>query len=72
MANNKVWNLMYALGNTGRIVGDSDNPQARKTALEGAAVVDKNGWRVWVEHHQTGERLYENDPEKAHRAATVA
>ncbi|MGA3979019.1 hypothetical protein ACI2UK_24490 [Ralstonia nicotianae] len=69
---NKVWNLMYALGNTDRIVGDADNPHARRTALEGAAVIDKTGWCVWVEHHKTGERLYEREREKAHREAAAA
>lgn len=68
----KVWNLMYALGNTDRVVGDAGNPQARKSALEGAAVIDKNGWRVWVEHHTTGKRLYESERERAHREATTA
>ncbi|WP_432263348.1 hypothetical protein [Cupriavidus sp. TMH.W2] len=68
----KVWNLMYAVGNTGWIVGDASNPQQRKSALEGASVIDKNGWRVWVEHHKTGERLYESEREKAHREATPA
>lgn len=64
---NKVWNLMYVLGNTTRIIGSADNPQARKTALAGAAIVNANGWRVWVEHCETGKRLYENPSEKAHR-----
>lgn len=63
----KVWNLMYALGNTNKVVGDSDNPQSRKSALEGAATIDKNGWRVWIEHHKTGVRIFESDREKTHR-----
>lgn len=63
---------MYVLGNTTRIVGASDNPQARKTALDGAAIINANGWRVWVEHHATGKRLYENPGEKAHREAVEA
>ena len=64
----KVWNLMYVLGTTGRVVSESGNPQSRKTALAGAGVVDRNGWRVWIEHHRTGKRLYENAREKAHQA----
>jgi len=68
----KVWNLMYALGNTEQVVGDASNPQERKSALEGATVIDKNGWRVWVEHHTTSARLYENEREKAHRTAVSA
>ena len=66
----KVWNLKYALGNTARIVGDSGNPQSRKSALEGAAVIDKNGWRVWVEHHKTGKRIHEGAREIEHRFNT--
>ncbi|AZG12044.1 MULTISPECIES: hypothetical protein [Cupriavidus] len=65
----KVWNVMYMLGNTARIVGDAGNPQARKSALHVAAVIDKNGWRVWVEHHKTGKRLFESEREKTHREA---
>ncbi|MDW3685514.1 hypothetical protein RA280_27990 [Cupriavidus sp. CV2] len=42
----KDWNLMYTLGNTGRIVGDADNPQARKSALEGAALPCRSIWSI--------------------------
>lgn len=48
----KVWNLMYALGNTERIASDAGNPQSRQSALAGASVIEKNGWRVWVEHRE--------------------
>ena len=68
----KVWNLMYALGNTERIMGDAENPQSRKSALEGAAVIEKNGWRVWVEHHTTAKRIHEGTYEIAHRKAAEA
>ncbi|MFP3637636.1 hypothetical protein [Paraburkholderia sp. SIMBA_054] len=63
---------MYALGNAQRIVGDADNPHLGKSTLEGAAVIDKNGWRIWVDHHITGERVYENGRERAHRADQAA
>ncbi|MFK4705929.1 hypothetical protein ABIC83_002768 [Roseateles asaccharophilus] len=63
----KVWNLMYALGSTARVVGDADNPQSRASALKGASVIEKNGWRVWVEHHKTGKRIHESALEIAHR-----
>jgi hypothetical protein len=59
----KVWNLMYVLGTTGRIVGDSKNPQQRRSALEGAAVVARNGWRVWVEHNSHAARIFESESE---------
>lgn len=61
----KVWNLMYALENTGRVTGDSGNPQTRKACLD--AAITKNTWRCWVEHHETGKRVYENALEIAHR-----
>jgi hypothetical protein len=67
---NKTWNLIYAIGNTERIVGDANNPQTRKKALEGAATIEKNGWRVWVEHATTNARIFESEREKAHREGT--
>ena len=64
----KIWNLMYALGNTSRVIGDASNPQARKSALSGAeTVVANNGWRVWVEHHETKKRIFESPAEIAFR-----
>ncbi|WP_338927459.1 hypothetical protein IHE33_13490 (plasmid) [Mycetohabitans endofungorum] len=41
----------------------------KRTRLQSACVIDKNGWRVWIEHHKTGERLYDSEREKAHRQA---
>lgn len=67
MTKNDIWNLMYALGNTGRITGDAANPQARGKALAGADIVTKNGWRVWVEHKETGKRIFESPAEITHR-----
>jgi hypothetical protein len=64
----KVWNLKYVAGNTNRVISEASNPQSRKAAIEGANVVSRNGWRVWIEHYQTGKRLYENELEKAHQA----
>lgn len=70
MATNRIWNLMYALGNTSRVVGDAANPQDRTGALSGAEHVAKNGWRVWVEHKDTGKRIFESAAEQKHRATT--
>ncbi len=67
MASNRVWKLMYALGNTTRVVGDAANPQDRTGALGGAATIAGNGWRVWVEHKDTGKRIFESQSEVAHR-----
>lgn len=63
MASNRVWNLMYVLGNTGRVVSDAANPQDRAGALSGAETVAGNGWRVWVEHEGTGKRIFESKHE---------
>lgn len=63
----KVWNLMYRLGATERVVGDAGNPHTRKSALEGADTITRNGWRVWVEHHATRKVLFQNPAEVAHQ-----
>jgi hypothetical protein len=34
--------------------------------------VAANGWRVWVEHAVTGERIFESDVEKAYKQAGQA
>lgn len=67
----RVWNLMYALGNTERIIGDDGNPQSRQAALEGAAAIDKNGWRVWVEHQTSAKRIFESAREIEHRSKSA-
>lgn len=63
----KVWNLMYQFGATERVIGDAGNPQTRKSALEGAETITKNGWCGWVEHHTTGKRLLQNPAELAYQ-----
>lgn len=67
----KVWNLMYRMGTVGRVISSTDNPVTRKVALEGAAVVTKNGWRVWVEHHTSGKILYRNPAEAGYQQSLV-
>ncbi|WP_371436315.1 hypothetical protein [Polaromonas sp.] len=58
---NKVWNLKYELGTTSRVAADSGNPQSRSSALAGArTIAEKNGWKVWVEHHITGVRIFDS------------
>lgn len=39
--------------------------------MEGASKVAANGWRVWVEHQQTGLRIFESEMEKATKAGTL-
>lgn len=65
----KVWNLMCEAGRTGRVIGDAENPQRRASALQCAATIERNGWRVWVEHHQTGKRIFQSELEVAHQKA---
>ncbi|WP_186214813.1 hypothetical protein [Burkholderia gladioli] len=64
----KVWNLMYVAGNPElfkRITTAADNPRARAVALADAEHVARNGWRVWVEHADTGERIFQSKEEIA-------
>lgn len=68
----RVWNLLYRAGTANRVISSADNPVTRKVALDGAAVVTKNGWRVWVEHHTTGAILYQNPAEQAYQQTLAA
>lgn len=58
-----MWNLNYFLGKTTRVFRDAESPMSREKALEGAQTIAANGWRVWVEHARTGERIFESDAE---------
>lgn len=68
----KVWNLMYVVGNPAmfsRVTANADNPLSRADAMAVAEKVAGNGWRVWVEHHASQERIFESQAEKDHKAA---
>lgn len=68
---NKVWSLKYIVGNpevSTWLAEDASNPQSRASALEGAEKIAANGWRVWVEHHKDGDRIYESPAEVDHKA----
>lgn len=43
-----------------KVIDDGSNPLTREEAQEGFEKISKNGWRVWVEHHKTGVRIFEN------------
>lgn len=65
---------MYVAGNPSmfsRVISAADNPMPRAKAMECALNVANNGgcWRVWVEHKETGERIFESEAEKEHRGA---
>lgn len=71
----KVWNFMYVVGNPAmfsRVTANADNPLSRAEALAAAETVAGNGWRVWVEHRDRPERIFESQAEKDHKAAHVA
>ena len=70
--NANLWNLMYIAGNTGRLIGDANNPQRRAVAIKGAGVVAGNGWRCWVEHATTKKRIFESPREIEHRGTSPA
>jgi hypothetical protein len=60
MASTKVWNVQYQIGMTFRVSSHADNPQTRRIATEVAKKIAKdNGWKVWVEHAKTGERIFD-------------
>ena len=68
----KTWNLMFVVGNPkmfANVTANADNPCTKQQALEGARVIDGNGggWRVWVEHKDTGKRIFESSSEVKHR-----
>ena len=67
MKTTKVWNLKYFAGNTGRLFSDASNPQRRTDVLVAARQVEANGWRAWVEHSDTGRRIFESKQEREHR-----
>ncbi len=63
----KIWNLKFVCGNPklfSQITSASDNPMTKAKALEGFDIITANGWRVWIEHAQTGRRIAESDVER--------
>lgn len=73
MATQKVWNLQYVVGNPkmfSQVTTAAGCPMKRSEALEGAKTIARNGggWRVWVQHAQTGKRIFESVAEMDHKA----
>lgn len=54
-----------------KVTTDAAGAIKRSLALEGGNTVAANGWRVWVEHANTGERIFESYAEKAHKQAAL-
>jgi len=77
VATQKVWNLQYVVGNPkmfSSVTTAAGSPLKRSEALEGAETIERNGggWRVWVQHAKTGDRIYESAAEKEHQATQPA
>jgi len=53
-----------------RVTTDAAGAIRRGEALAGPEKVAANGWRVWVEHAVTGERIFESDVEKTYKLTT--
>jgi hypothetical protein len=69
MASHKAWNLKYVAGNPtlfSNVTTAAGCPMKRSEALEGAETIAANGWRVWIEHTDSGKRIFESDVEKKH------
>lgn len=75
MATQKCWILKYVAGNPAiftRVHTDASGPGRRGEVLEAAEKVAANGWRAWVEHALTGERIFESEVEKVYKQAHQA
>lgn len=70
MKTQKIWNIMYVAGNPKiftKVIANASNPLRRSEAIEAAKQISKNGWRVWVEHAETKERIYESEIETQYK-----
>ena len=66
----KSWIVKHVAGLPGlfeMVTTDPDSPMPRRDALEKVGVIDKKGWRGWVEHMATGKRAAETAAEKEHQ-----
>ena len=74
MAAQKVWMLQFVAGNPKmftKVITAAGSPMKRSEALESAVTIECNGsgWRVWVQHAETGARIFESASEKDHQAS---
>lgn len=71
MASNKIWTLKYVAGNPSlytKIITDIASPMSKGQAINIGKKIAANGWRVWVECKDTGERIFESAVEKEYSA----
>ena len=74
MTTQNIWNLKYVAGNPAmfsKVITSAGSPMKRSEALNGAQTIGANGggWRVWVDHAETGKRIFESDAEKLYAVA---
>lgn len=70
MASQKVWSVKYIAGNPAmfsQVRTDAGGPYRRAEALAVAERVAGNDWRVWVEHCETGKRIFESEAEQQYK-----
>lgn len=67
----KTWNVKFVAGNPEiftEVRTASGSPFTRLGAKEAFEIVANHGWRAWIEHAETQERIAETDAEKEYRA----
>lgn len=67
----KIWNVKFVPGEPLKSFhspSDGKNPRTRGAALALANELALNGWRVWVEHAESFERIYQSAPEAVYRS----
>lgn len=70
MATQKIWSVQYVVGNPtmfSKITTAAGGPFRRTEALKAAKTVERNGWRAWVQHYETGKRIFESEAEQAYK-----
>ena len=77
MATNRVWVVRFIAGNPAlysTVRTCPGSPYKRSGALSVANGIADNGggWRVWVEHAVSEERIFESAAEVSHRKASAA
>ena len=64
----KIWNVKFVAGNPdifSEVKMASGSPFTRAAADEAFSNLTRKGWRAWMEHAETGERITESNVEKA-------
>lgn len=72
MATQRVWDVKYVVGNPAmcsNVTVAAGGPFRRAEAMAAAEKVASNDWRAWVEHHETGKRIYESEAERQFKRA---